>query len=501
VTPIDYLVIVVYFVGVFLIGARFARQQTSLKDFFLGSRNVPWWAATFSGIATIVSGVSFLGGPGLAFSLNYSFHQFRLGIPIALLVLCVVMLPILFRLNVYSIYEYLEMRFDRRTRRLASVMFILMKCGYLSVVIYAPSIVLAEMTGWSLAGIIVVTGMITTVYTLLGGIKAVIWTDTMQLGVLLTGIVVTLVIITRSVDGGLARVWETADAAGRLDFWNFSFSPMETYTVWAGLIGGAFMLIGQWGSDQAELQRFLSTKSVSMAQRALVVSLLAATVVGVAQFFIGTSLFAFYTEFQDRGGLQTEPNRIFAKFIIEEIPTVFKGGLIAAVLAASMSTISSVLNSLATVALREFSWADRQDRPAVKQARWLTLVFGVLTTAVGLAAGNLGNLLEAATRVINLFGGSLSGVFLLGMLSRRATAGGGFYGALAGLLAALWLNFFTQVSFLWFGPVAAATAFGIGLLVSALDSRGPPSAASGDLVFNLRRLGPSPAALVKEYTV
>lgn len=485
----DYVIILGYFAIVFAVGAKFAGQQKSLKDFFLGARNVPWWAAMFSGIATIVSGVSFLGGPGLAFSSNYMFHQFRLGIPLALLVLCGVMLPILFRLNVYSIYEYLELRFDRRTRRLASAMFVLLKCGYLAVVIYAPSIVLAEMTGWPLLAIIVVTGLVTALYTLLGGIKAVIWTDTLQLGVLLTGIGTAIYIVTRSIDGGLAQIWQTADAAGRLEFFNTSLNPTEPYTVWAGVIGGAFMLIGQWGADQSELQRFLSTKSVSLANRALIVSLLAATGVGLVQFFVGTSLFAFYSEFPEKGGLLTEPNRIFAKFIIEEMPAVLKGLLIAAVLAASMSTISSVLNSLATVTLRDFNVRGRE--PTVAHARWTTLLFGVVTTGVACAAGGLGNILEVATRVINLFGGSLSGIFLLGMLSRRATAAGGFWGALAGLFVVLGFNFFTKVSFFWFGPIAAGVAFGVGLLVSTLDANPATRAPAPELLF--RR----PAALDK----
>ncbi len=477
----DLTIVAAYFAAVFAIGAVMSGRQRSLRDFFLGDCNVPWWGAMFSGIATIVSGVSYLGAPGIAFSSNYSFQQFRLGAPLAILVICGVMLPILFRMKVYSIYEYLEARFDRRTRLLASGLFILLKCGYLAVVVYAPSLVLAEITGWPLIWLIAGTGLITTVYTLLGGIKAVIWTDTLQLGVLLGGLFVALGVIVYSVQGGLPEIWRVAGEAGRLQFFNFSPRFTEPYTIWAGIIGGAFMLISQWGSDQSEIQRFLTTRSVAKANLGMALSILLGTAVGFLMFFVGTALFAYYSAFPEKGGLTTEPNRIFARFIVEEMPAGVKGLLVASVLAASMSTISSVVNSLATVALRDF-WRGRSEA-TVFHGRLATLGFGVLTTAIACSAGKMGNILEASTRIINLFGGSLAGIFLLGMLSKRATATGGFWGALAGLAVVLWVNFATNISFFWFGPISAGVAVAVGLILS----RGgrvqpvslPPSSAAG----------------------
>ncbi len=471
-TLIDYTVIVAYFAFVFAVGIYCARGQKSLREFLLADNDVPWWAAAFSGIATVVSGVAYLGAPGLAFSSNYTYHQLRLGVPAALFVLCVVMLPILFRLRIYSIYEYLERRFDHRVRLLASGLFMASKICYLAVVVYAPSLVVAEMTKLPILYVIMATGLSTALYTLIGGIKAVVWTDTMQLGVFLSGIAVVIAVAAHALPGGLGQVWRTAEDAGRLRLLNFSTDPTVTYTFWSGMIGGAVMLIAQWGSDQSEIQRFLTTKSVWHANAALISSLVVSTAVGLTLFFIGTSLFGFYTEFPAKGGLTTEPNRILAKFIVEELPLGLRGLLIAAVLAASMSTISAVLNSLATVTIGDFYPLLRRQPKGLVEGRWLTLGFGVVVTSLACFGDRFGNLLDASTRVINLFAGSLVGIFLLGMLSRTATARGAFWGTMLGLGVALYLNFGTRISFLWFGPVSATVAVVAALGISRLGAGG-----------------------------
>lgn len=474
-SPVDLTIIVAYIALVFGLGLFVARGQKSLKDYFLGDRNIPWWAAACSGVGAIVSGVAYLGAPGLAFTRDFSYHQIRLGIPCAILVICMVMLPIFFRLNIYSIYEYLERRFDHRVRLLASALFLLSKCGYLAVVIYAPSLVVAQATGLPVQIVVLATGLGTMTYTLVGGIKAVIWTDTLQVGILLTGIVVTIWIVLGRVPGGLNEVLETADAAGRLKFIDWSLDPTEVYTVWGGLIGGSFLLISQFGSNQAEIQRFLTTKSIRHANWAMCSSLLVASAVGIALFFIGTTLFGFYSAFPEKGGLTTDPNRVYAKFIIEEMPTGLRGLLVAAVLSASMSTISVVLNSLATVAIADFFPLWQKKPSTVGNARWMTLVIGAGVTGLACFGDRFGNMLEATTTVIGLFIGSVTGIFLLGMLSRRVTAVGGFWGMIAGMAAAFFVNFFTEISFLWLSPVSAIVTMTVGMTIGR--QAGPVAAA------------------------
>lgn len=467
---LDYIILIGYLLPVFAIGFICSRGQSSLSNFFLGDRNVPWWAAAMSGVAAIVSGVAYLGAPGLAFTRDYTYHQMRLGIPLALLVICVVMLPIFFRLNIYSIYEYLERRFDRRVRLLASALFLLSKCGYLAIVVYAPSLVIAEATGFPLLAVVLATGLGTTLYTVMGGMKAVIWTDTLQVTILLLGIVVTLFIVIGKVPGGLGAIWQAADDAGRLRLVVWSPSLEETYTFWGGLIGGSFLLISQFGSNQAEIQRFLTTKSVRHANRAMTGSMLMSIAVGISLFFIGTTLFGFYTAFPEKGGLATDPNRVFAKFIIEEMPLGLRGLLIAAVLAASMSTISAILNSLATAATVDFVPLWRRAPATVALARMITLVFGASVTLLACMGGRFGNILEASAHVISLFVGSMTGVFLLGMLDRRSSARAGLAGMLVGIAMALWVNFGTSASFLWLSPASALATMLVGWVWGRVDT-------------------------------
>lgn len=473
-SSLDTLIIVVYLALIFGIGLFCSRGQKSLRDYFLGDRNIPWWAAACSGVGAIVSGVAYLGAPGLAFTRDYSYHQIRFGIPLAMLIICVVMLPIFFRLNIYSIYEYLERRFDRRVRLLASAIFFFTKFAYLAVVIYAPSLVVAQATGLPVQAVVLATGIGTMIYTLVGGIRAVIWTDTLQVGILLSGIAVTIWMVLGRVPGGLDQIIQTADAAGRLKFVDWSFSLTETYTVWGGLIGGTFLLISQFGSNQAEIQRFLTTKSIRHANLAMGSSMLMATVVGISLFFIGTTLFGFYTAFPDKGGLTIDPNRIFAKFIIEEMPVGMRGLLIAAVLSASMSAISVVLNSLATVVITDFAPLWRREASTIGGARWMTLFVGVGVTMLACFADRFGNMLEASTRIISLFIGSVTGIFLLGMLSRRVNARSGFYGMIAGMVAAFVINFGTDVSFLWLSPISGMITIGTGIIWSGLSKEVTP---------------------------
>ncbi|HRE79476.1 MAG TPA: sodium/solute symporter [Opitutaceae bacterium] len=465
---LDYCLIAVYFVATLGLGWFVGTGQKTIKDFFHGDRSIPWWAAMCSGVATIVSGVSYLGSPGLAFSTNYNWLQFRLAVPFALLIICCILLPLFYKMGVYSIYEYLERRFDRRTRLLSACMFVFLKCGYLSVVIYASSLVLAEIVPLPFGVITITVGMVTALYTLVGGIKAVIWTDTLQLGVFVGGIIATISVVLSQVDGGVSTIIDIADRSGRLDFFNFSTDWTQTYTFWGCVFGGMFMIISQFGTDQAEIQRYLTTRTARDANVAMIFSHLALVVVGFGLFFIGTALFAFYSLHPEKGGLESSANRIYAKFIVEEMPVGMKGLLVGAVLAASMSTISSVLNSLATVTLADLVPAISKRTPTLASARWITLVFGGITTGLACFGGQFGNLLDASNRIINLFGGSLVGTFLLGTLCRNANAPGAFWGLILGTIAVVALEITTEVSFMWFGPFSAGISFFGGLLISSL---------------------------------
>jgi solute:Na+ symporter, SSS family len=474
VTAIDYAVIAAYLIGTATVALTLAGKQKSLNDFFLGSRNVPWWLATFSGIATIVSGASYLGGPGVGYRSDYTLLQYRLAIPISLLVLCVIILPFFYRMQVYSIYEYLARRFDERVRLAASGLFILLKTAFLAVVLYTPSLVLAQVTDLPLLGIIVVVGLVTTAYTFVGGLRAVVWTDALQLVILSGGLVLALVIAGRQLDGGLSGVWATAAEQDKTQFLNLSLSLSEPYTLLGCIVGGTFLMIAQYGADQTEIQRFLSTRSLKRANAALTSSLIFATIIGFVLFFVGTTLYVFYSTYPERGGLAFDSNRIFAKFIAEEIPVGLTGLMVGAVLAASMSTASSVLNSLATVSISDLYPKISKHPGTVAIARVVTCGFGVVGTIAACFGQYFGNVLEATITISNFFGGSLVGVFLLGMITKRANATGALIGLIGGLGVVFAVSFTTSVAGMWFGAVSSMAAFAIGLIASLF---GPPPPA------------------------
>lgn len=462
---LDYLVVAGYFLGIFLIGVFFSRSQKSLKDYFLGSRNIPWWAAAFSGIATIVSAISYIGGVGLGFSSDFTFLQYRLALPFSLLVIVVVILPFFYNLQLYSIYEYLEKRFSLSIRLIASGIFIVFKVCYLALAIYAPAIMVEMMTGISIVWIVLATGIATTLYTLLGGIKSVIWTDTVQLVVLLGGIFVVTAVAIDGVDSGLAGVLESGRASDKFRYVNTSFDFTERYTIWNGIIGGMFLMISQFGTDQSELQRFLTTDSLKKSMLAIASSLILATGLGFLIFFEGASIYAFYAE---RGSTSINSNEVFIKFVLEELAPGVRGFLIAGLFAAAMSTISSVLNSVTTVSLADFYNRFREREASVFRARMTTLAFGVTGTLLACFGGYFGNVLEAAMTIINFFGGCLVGLFLLGMLSVKANSTGALTGFFAGFAVVLLLAMTTELAYMWYSAVNAVLTFFIGWVVSVV---------------------------------
>ena len=479
-TWIDYTILIVYALGITLAGGMFAGQQRSLKEFFLADRNIPWWAAAFSGIATIVSAISYLGAPGQAFRADLTFLQYRLVVPIVLLIICVVFIPFFHRLELFTAYEYLERRFDLKTRLFASVLFLLFKCAYLGIGIYAPALVIAGMTDIPFSVLVIASGLITTAYTMMGGMRAVIWTDAIQLVVLVFGLFVAAWVIGARIDGGWGTVMTVASDAGKLRFFDFSFSLQNELTLWASLLGGMVLLLNQYGVDQAEIQRFLTTSSVRKSQAAVASAMIFASIIGVGLFFVGIGLFVFYQQFPDKGGFAIAPDRVFPKFIAEELPTGLKGLLLAGVFSAGMSTVSSVLHSLSTVTMADF-FVRRGKAPTVAAARLATIGFGVLCTAIALIADRFGNLLVVSTTVNNLFGGPLVGVFLLGLLTRRANGTGTCIGAGIGFASAVLIAALTDVSWMWYGFFSVVITMGVALIASPAFPA--PSAENLRLVY------------------
>lgn len=388
------------------------------------------------------------------------------------------MLPLFYYKQRFSIYEYFEERFDLKVRLFASGLFVLMKTCFIGVAMYAPALVMRQMFGVPIWQMVVFVGMITTLYTMVGGIKAVIWTDSLQLFVLIGGLIVVAFLIVQRVDGGLATITAVAAAEGKFRVIDFSLDFTTTYTFWGGLIGGAFFMLTQYGSDQAELQRFLATRSLREARVAVSATMVFAMMVGVGVFFIGTMLFVFYSQHPDKGAALIASSEVFPKFIIEELPTGIKGLLVASVLSAAMSTISSVLNSVSTVIVADFYNRFSQQPASVRFARVLTVVIGLLGVLLGTLAGTLGNILEVAMQISGFFGGPIVGLFLAGMLTPQVHSRAALPALVLGFLISTVLAWLTPISFLWYAAFSALGTWACALLLSALVPTAMPESKS-----------------------
>lgn len=484
----DYLVILVYIGIVVALGSSFFTKSKSLKDYLLGGRNIPWWAAALSGLA--ISTGSLLGAPGQAFKSDFTYMQYRLMLPVAILINVLVIIPTYYKMNLLSVYEYLERRFDLKTRLFASGLFVLLKCFFLGLVIYSTSLVVAELSGADLLTVIILLGIIATVYTMLGGIEGVIWTDVLQMSILFGGVIAAIVVVSNRIDGGLPEVFNIASEQGKFTFINTSTDLTAEFTLWNGLLGGVFIMLALNGVDQSETQRFLTTPTLRQSQVAITATMITNTFYGLAVYSLGMLLFVFYLQHPEKGGFGINPDRVFPKFIVEELPVGITGLVVAAVFSAGMSSMAAVLSSQSTVVLEDFYARLSGKAPTTKLARIGIIVFGIICTIVATQVSALGTILVASNKLVTFFGGTLVGVFLLGMLTKRANGWGAFLGAVTGITAVTLISIFTPVSFLWYGVSSATVAFTSGYIYSFFfkDSRTSEEKASEDVPNDLEHI-------------
>lgn len=296
-----------------------------------------------------------------------------------------------------------------------------------------------------------------------------IWSDTVQFLVLLGGLLAALHYSVSSVEGGFAAVVGAGTAAGKFRFLDLSTSLETEFTAWSGLIGGAFLLLSQYVVDQAELQRFLTTSSVRGSRRALVSTMVFTSIYGLVVFSIGTALYVHYSHEPSQAVFEMEPDRVFPMSILDTMPAGpagLRGLLLAGIFAAAMSTVSSILNCLATVTVRDILGPLARTSGSVRLARWATVAYGCLATALSLRANFFGTVLIAQGKIRNFFGGSLVGVFLLGMLSRRANASGALWSIVVSFAATALLAGGTDVSWMWYSVFSAAVSYAVGGCVS-----------------------------------
>lgn len=464
--PIDLAVIAAYLVFITWFGARFKKSQKTLKDYFLGGRDAPWWAIAFSIVSAETSTLTVIGTPALSFAGNFAFLQLVLGYLLGRVVIAVLFLPQYFRGELFTAYQLIERRFGPRVRRFAAATFLILRALAEGVRVFAISLVVSIVLGTGEVLSIAVIVCLTLFYTFEGGMTAVIWTDVIQMILYIGGAIASFFLILHLTPGGWPEVLSLAHATHKLQIFDFRFSLtpaffQRSYSFWAGLVGGCFLVTASHGAEQLMVQRLLSAKSESDSRLALLSSWLVVFFQFALFLFIGLLLYAYYT--QTRQSPPAVPERTYPQFIWSHLPVGLAGLVIAAILAAAMSNLSAALNALASTTIMDF-W--RPWRPHQPEARYLalaraaTILWGAILFTVGLLARHWGRVLEAGLSIASVLYGALLGVFLLGFLTKRPGEWSAIIGMSAGFLATLLLR--SHVAFTWYVLIGASATFATG---------------------------------------
>jgi SSS family solute:Na+ symporter len=469
---VDFAIIGLYLAGITLFGLRFRKKQRTLRDYFLAGRDIPWWAIALSIVAAETSTLTIISIPGLAYDTNLTFLQVVMGYVVGRVVISFVLLPHYFRGDLYTAYELIERRFGRGLRSLTAGLFLLTRAAAEGVRVYAVSIVVSIALGTGEVVSIAIITALTLIYTFEGGLAAVIWTDVVQTAIYVGGTLVGLATILHLVPGGWAAIETAAASAGKLQVFDFSRSAWIPYTFWAGVIGGAFLTTASHGTDQLIVQRLLAARGRKQAVTALLSSGLAVLFQFALFLVVGIMLWAYYRVPSASFG---RPDRIYPSFIVTRMPHGISGLLIAAILAAAMSNLSAALNSLSSSTIMDFYVALRpqaDERWRMRLSRLATFVWALVLFALAIIAlHKVGRVVEVGLQIASVAYGALLGVFLLGVLTRRANQRGAMVGMVFGFGMELYLWLGTHVPWTWWVTIGTSVTFLVGLATSAAFAR------------------------------
>lgn len=471
----DLAVIAVYLLGITWFGARFRSSQKSLKDYFLGGKQAPWWAIALSIVSAETSTLTVIGTPALSFTGNFGFLQVVFGYLLARIVISTIFLPAYFRGEMYTAYELMSVRFGPRIRKLTAGTFLILRALAEGVRVFAISIVISIVLGTGEMTSIVVIMILTLIYTYEGGMTAVIWTDVVQMILYVLGAGASLYSLLQLIPGGWEHVVATAGPLNKFQIFDFRLGPpaeffSRTYSFWGGVIGGTFLTTASHGTEQLIVQRLLAAPTERQSRAALLASWGVICVQFTLFLIVGVCLFTLY---QDHGWQRPAvTDSIYPRFIWEQLPVGVAGLVTAAILAAAMSNLSAALNSLASTTVMDLWRPFFGGKTPVSEDTWLvraraaTIAWGVILLGVALLARNWGGVLEAGLGIASIIYGSLLGVFLLGLLTRRANETGAMIGMCAGLAVTLYVRFFTHVAWTWYLLLGTAITFLVGLVSS-----------------------------------
>ncbi|HEY6769109.1 MAG TPA: sodium:solute symporter [Candidatus Sulfotelmatobacter sp.] len=466
---LDLVIIGLYLVGITLFGLHFRKKQRTLRDYFLAGRDIPWWAISLSIVAAETSTLTIISIPGLAYDTNLAFLQVVMGYVVGRVVISFVLLPHYFRGELYTAYELIERRFGRGLRSLTGGLFLATRAAAEGVRVYAVSIVVSIALGTGEIASIGIITLLTLIYTFEGGLAAVIWTDVVQTAIYVGGTLVGVGTILHLVPGGWSAIHAAASTAGKLQVFDFRPDFWIPYTIWSGLIGGTFLTTASHGTDQLIVQRLLAARGEKQSVMALLSSGVAILFQFALFLIVGILLWAFYRVPSSHFG---RPDRIYPTFIVSHMPHGISGLLIAAILAAAMSNLSAALNSLSSTTMLDFyaHWrASTTERSKMRLSRLATIAWALVLFGLAvIALHKVGRVIEVGLQIASVAYGALLGVFLLGVLTRRAKQRGAMLGMACGFGVELYLWLGTKVPWTWWVMVGTGVTFAVGYVSSCV---------------------------------
>jgi SSS family transporter len=467
---VNYSVLIAYFVVLVGMGVYFSRRENTTDDYFLAGGRIPWWAAGISIFGTQLSAITFMAIPAQAYATNWVYILAQASIVLIAPVIVYAYLPFFRRLEVTTAYEYLGRRFNPSVRLFGSAAFVLLQLGRMAIVLFLPAIALSAASGINIYLSILFMGVLSTVYTVLGGIEAVVWSDVLQVVVLMGGAILSLGTIIAGVEGSIGDLISTAASHDKFQTFNWS-CDWTTTAVWVVLGGNLLANLVPYTADQTVVQRYLTTSDETQAAQSVWTNAVLTIPAAIVFFGLGTALFVFYEANPGALDPALQTDAIFPLFIVQQLPVGVSGLLIAGIFAAAMSSLDSSMNSVATVAVTDYHHlkpSATSESGRLRIARWITVGLGALATGAGLllATYEIRSLWELFLEYIGLFGGSLAGLFVLGIFTQRGHGTGALVGAFCSAVLLYFVKVFTAVHFFLYGGIGILACAGIGYLSS-----------------------------------
>ncbi|MFT5874922.1 MAG: SSS family solute:Na+ symporter [Clostridium sp.] len=473
ISTIDCTIIVVYILGMLVIGYFVGKGNKTQEDYFLAGRSMPWLPIAISVAATMISANSFIGAPGWAYGSGITPFMVNITVPLAIFFAIYVTIPVMYQLKITTVYQYMEYRLGPISRMMTVLQFFINSLIQVSSMVFIPALILQNITGWSLEVIVPLIVIASIIYTLLGGIKAVIWTDVVQTVIIWGGLFLAIIIALKQLNMGFFETLRVAKEAEKLRALDFKFSITNTNAFWASLIGGTVMWVRYFCFDQTQIQRILTAKSMKGIKSSYLTSAIIMNVMYFLMLLVGLILWVFYN-----GKEFDSSNQVMIGFLLENIPVGILGIVIAGVFAAAMSSIDSLLNSMTTVFIKDIYekyYHKQEGEASLKVTMMISAVFGVIIIFVVILGfgGTVKSVLDVVGKYISYLSGPAAGAFILAMFTYKANDKGVATGFIIGFLGGFWIAKSLEISWLWNPAIGCTLTFVMGYIASMIfpDSR------------------------------